>query len=541
MNKDHMKQDAALPLAASQPQYREETVDSVDPGRCYLSGLCGGRETATLLEPGETLLKRFTIESCLGRGRFASVYLAYDDVRSTQVALKVVPLASESTAHRAMREIRLNCEVSEYKHVIRIHDMHPTMHKGIVLLLISMEYAEGGSLRDWLIKNKDDFRTRQCDGVDFFMQACRGVLALHDAGIVHGDLKPENLLLTKRTLKVSDLGLSRNLHDMTTFCHEQPLVGACGTPVYMSPEQFLAAHPDDVDFRSDIYSLGVILLEICHPHCRAPFGGSYEQLRELHLHMSVSMPEGLPANIARAISRCLQKNPADRYQSVSDLINDLSGNLERDDGRANEDATARQADKQIVQTWEHACQSVEEGDLTKASRFCEQILNVSPEHENARRMLEDIRGRYERTQRAYQTIERSIGYQPLAALSALLSQAVETYPDHPDGVFVQTQLLTIAEQYKTVIGEGAAAIAQGRLHGALASFERAQQLNPGLPVIVEVIDFVRDVRHQVETTRATIDAAIEQGDRQKAMLLAIELDRYIEQIRSLVSNCGYLE
>jgi len=82
-------------------------------------------------------------------------------------------------------------------------------------------------------------------------------------------------------------------------------------------------------------------------------------------------------------------------------------------------------------------------------------------------------------------------YQPLDGLSALLVQATETYPDHPDGPLVQTQLLTIAEQYKAVVREGTAAIAQGRFDGALASFERAQQLNPGLPIIVEAIDFVR--------------------------------------------------
>jgi serine/threonine-protein kinase len=496
-----------------------------------------------LLEPGEMLLKRFRIESCLGKGRFASVYSARDDVRSTRVALKVVPLASESSARRAMREIRLNCEVSEYRHVIRIHDMHPTMHKGVALLLISMEHAAGGSLRDWLMLNREDVQKRQSDGIGLFLQACSGVKVLHDAGIVHGDLKPENLLLTRSALKVSDLGLSRNLYDLNTtaLCQEQHLPDFCGTPIYMSGEQFMAAHPDDVDFRSDMYSLGVILFEICHPRCRPPFGGSYDRLRELHLHMPISIPEGLPANTARVISRCLQKNPADRYPSVSDLVDDLRGSLDRDDGPADEGEATRRVEEQLVQTWEHACQSVEEGNLTKASRCCEQILNVSPEHEDAKRMLEDIRSRYARTRRAYQTIDRSIGCQPLATLSALLAQAVETYPDHPDGALVQTQLLTIAEEYKTVINEGTAAMAQGRLHGAQASFERAQQLNPGLPVIVEVIDFIRDVKRQVETTRASIDAALEQGNQQRAMLLATELDRYIDQIRSLGSNCRCLE
>jgi len=521
----------------------EQTANFKDPRKYYLSGLCNRDGSQISLQPGETLLKRFTIESCLGRGRFATVYLARDDVRSTQVALKVALLASESAARRATCEIRLNSEVSEYNNVIRIHDMHPAMYKGVVLLLISMEYAEDGSLRDWLVENRDDVRRRQSDGIELFMQVCHGVLALHNAGIVHRDLKPENLLRARGILKVSDLGLSRNLHDIhvSSLCGEEHGTEPCGTPAYMSPEQFLAAHPDDIDFRSDIYALGIILFEICHPRCRPPFGGPYEQLRECHLHMSVSVPEGLQANITRVISKCLQKNPSDRYQSVSDLTNDLLGNLDRDDSRVDENATARKVDEQIVQTWEHACQSVAEGDLAEAARCCKQILNISPEHDDARCMLDDIQNRYERAQRSYQMIERSIGYQPLDGLSAILTHATEMYPDHPDGHLVQTQLLTIAEQYRSVINEGIVAIGQDRLQGALASFERARQLNPGLPIIVEVIDFVRNVKHQVETTQAIIDAAMEQGNQQKAMFLASELDRYVEQIRSMVTNCMNLE
>ena len=543
MSRDHTEQNTPARWEDDECRDCEQTVNFEDPRKYYLSGLCNREGSQILLQPGERLLKRFTIESCLGRGRFASVYLARDDVRSTQVALKVVPLASESAARRAMHEIKLNSEVSEYKHVIHIHDMHPAMHKGVVLLLISMEHAQDGSLRDWLVENKDDFRTRRSVGIDLFMQACRGVMALHNAGIVHGDLKPENLLRVKGVLKVSDLGLSRNLHDihLSSACCEEHLAEPCGTPAYMSPEQFLAAHPDDVDFRSDIYALGIMLFEICHPRCRPPFGGSYEQLRERHLHMSVSVPEGLQANIARAISKCLQKNPADRYQCVSDLINDLLGNLSRDDGAPDEDATARNVDQQILPIWERACQSVEKGDLARAARCCKQILSVSPEHDDAKCMLDDIQGRYERAQRSYQMIERSIGYQPLDGLSALLAHATEMYPDHPDGHLVQTQLLTIAEQYRAVISEGIVGIGQGRFQGALASFERAQQLNPGLPIIVEAIDFVRSVKHQAETTRALIDAALEQGNQQKAMFLATELDRYVEQIRSMVTGNIYSE
>lgn len=509
----------------------------------YLSGPCDGMHSQVRLQPGEILLKRFTIESCLGTGRFGRVYLARDDVRSAQVALKVTPLASECAAHRALCEIKLNSAVSEYKHVIRIHDMHPAMHKGVVLLIISMEYADHGSLRDWLMERRDNIRTRRSEGVDLFVQACWGVRVLHSAGIVHGDLKPENLLRVGGDLKVSDLGLSRDLHDTdvsSTGARESD-APSCGTPAYMSPEQFLAAHPDDVDFRSDVYALGILLFEICHPRCRPPFGGSYAQLRERHLHMSVSLPEGLETHLVRVIARCLQKRPADRYQDVSDLLADLSDTGDEKSTAADHDATPETVDEQVLPIWEHACQSVEQGDLAVAARCCDRILRIAPEHSDAKYMLDDIQGRYEQARRSYQAIERNIGYQTLDGLSVLLAQAVETYPNHPEGSVVQTQLLTIAEQYRDVISEGIVAIGQKRLGGAVACFERARQLNPGLPVIAEGIDYVKNAAHQVEMTRALIDSALEQGDQPRAMYLARTLDQYVEEISSTVLEELYRE
>jgi serine/threonine-protein kinase len=504
----------------------------------YLSKpYCEGGSTAAL-RAGERLLDRFTIESCLGRGRLSTVYLASDTMRSTKVALKVVTVTSETIANQFKREIDLYSRVVDHSHVIRVYDIHSAAYAGTVLLLVSMEYADGGSFRQWLMAYKDDIHGRQSEGVSLFRQICQGVKALHDVGIAHLDLKPENLLSVRGVMKVSDLDLSRCVHNIQVSSHSYSQNDSdClrGTPTYMSPEQFMAPHPDDVDHISDVYSLGVILFETCHTKCRTPFGGSYPQLRERHLHMSAPALEHVGVNIARVVSRCLQKNPADRYRSVSELVEDLEGRLSTQDCHNLEDSTKGCSSEQVRELWEQACQLVETGNLNGVGRLCNQILGISPEHDDAKCMIEEIQNRYQKAQQFYKTIERGIGCRSLDELSALLWEAVGVYPNHPDGHLVQTQLLSVARQYRNAMCEGITAIGSGCWQEALAYFERARQLNPGLPAIAHVIDFVSQVIRHTDTARANIDAALEQRNRRKALSLARGLDEYVEEIRGLVS------
>jgi len=510
-------------------------MDGDSGNRYYLTQPYQGGGFTVDLRPGEKLLERFTIESPLGRGSLGAVYLARDGLRSEKVALKVVPIGSESAADSLQQEMELNARVVEYSHVLRVHDVHAATYGGTALLVVSMEYADGGSLREWLCHHRDDLAQRQSEGLAFFKQACRGVQALHQAGIVHGDLKPENLLFRHGVLKVSDLSLSRCLHSLQVSRPrdappESP--GLLGTPAYMSPEQLMAAHPDDVDLRSDIYALGILLFEICHPRCRPPFGGSYEQLRERHLHTPAPRLEDARPDVARVVARCLQKDPADRYESVLELLADLEGKLDVAAAGGPEDAGEQQRAEQVEGLWDRACQLIEAGDLTAAGRYCSQILRLVPEHEDARSMLEEIQGRSQKAQRFYNTIERGIGYQSLDELSALLREAVGVYPDHEEGHLVQVRLQSIAREYKQVMHGGVAAVGEGHWQEALSDLERARQLNPGFPAIVHWIDFVREAKQQIEETRAAIDTALSQRNHPQALSLARRLDEYVEQIKA---------
>ena len=473
----------------------KKTVDTNEKGKCtgcghqldfannkyYLSEPYSGQSLTVDLKPGQKLLDRFTIKTCLGRGNSSTVYLASDSMRSIEVALKVAIVDSDSVAEQLRQEIDLHAKVVDYSHVIRVYDIHSAVYGGASLLLVSMEYANGASFRHWLVAGKNNIQKRRSQGLSFFTQACCGVQSLHDVGIAHLDLKPENLLFVDGTVKVSDLGLSRHIHNIrvNTNTHSRDnLESSPGTPAYMSPEQFLAPHPDDIDFRSDIYSLGVILFEICHIRCRPPFGGTYQQLRQRHLQVLAPGLEDVKANINRVVAKCLQKNPINRYATVRDVVDVLEGKTE----------VKPQTNKQIDEMWLRACNLMDASKLNDAVKLCRQILSISSEHTNAKHMLNEIQEKFLQAQQCYRTIERGIGHKSLDELLGLLTEAVDIYPDHPDGRLVQSQLLSTVRQYEKAMDEGAKAAGSGHWKIAQASFHRAKKINPFLPSIAQLIE-----------------------------------------------------
>ena len=504
-----------------------------DTGSCgytyYVSEPSYGCDPVGDLVQGQRLAGRFTVKSCLGRGSLGTVYLAYDDLRSIDVALKVVPVTSDQITCQLGHEIRQSSMVANYEHVIHVYDIHNDRRGGLDLLLISMEYADG-SLRQWLTHNRHNVVRRRTEGVAYILQACKGLQALHQAGILHLDLKSENLLLVRGVLKVADFGLSRCIEAIGRNGDTSVDMGEkswAGTPAYMSPEQLMPACAGRVGVRSDIYSMGAILFETCSEQCEPPFVGSYEQIREAHLHMPAPQIGDVEAHVVRAISRSLQKDPADRYADVSRLIDELEGRDSAQDGSPEN----TQGIQETEQLWSQACEFVQLGNLNSAGRICTEILDMCPEHSDARYLLQDIQNRFEQARQFYATVRDGIGRRPLARLLTLLAAAVETYPDHPEGQLVQTELISVTEDNELVMRNAVAALRQGHWQVALTYFERAGQFNPGQPAVAQAITFVKEVQRQIQTARANIDAAIEQGNGEKALLLARNLDQYIERAR----------
>jgi eukaryotic-like serine/threonine-protein kinase len=283
-------------------------------------------ESGIILSNGEKLLNRFIIKKSLGRGGFGAVYLAEDGERKQDIALKVVTTnvgQAEMAAMQIRNELTLRDKINDFTHIIRTYDIHIVdAYKGLSLILMPMEYAEGNSFRNFLTANKRDDENRRKEGVDLFKQACKGVKAIHDAGLVHCDLKPENILICKdhkrqTVAKVSDFGISRNV-DQWSMNQAAVIQSSLGTPYYMSPEQVKTARQKDIDGRADIYALGVILFEILDGD--PPFDGTADEVRKKHLEMKPPKLKGIDEEYVRAVYTCLEKDPEKRYQGIEELI-----------------------------------------------------------------------------------------------------------------------------------------------------------------------------------------------------------------------------
>ncbi|MCC6645775.1 MAG: serine/threonine protein kinase [Polyangiaceae bacterium] len=274
-----------------------------------------------VLSPGAVLSGRFRVERVLGQGGMGVVVAAHHLQLDRRVALKfLLPEAvkSEVVLARFLREARTAARL-QGEHVARVIDVG-TLDEGTPFLV--MEYLEGRDLADTL---KLRGALPQDEAVTYVLQACEALAEAHAAGIVHRDLKPANLFLARRpdgtaAVKVLDFGISKaSMYDSVdaALTRESAMMGS---PAYMSPEQLRSAR--DVDHRTDVWSLGVVLYELLTG--RVVFDAA--TLPDLHVQILSAAPSSvrvrrpeLPPLLDGVVMRCLEKDPARRFSSVADL------------------------------------------------------------------------------------------------------------------------------------------------------------------------------------------------------------------------------
>ncbi|HJT88752.1 MAG TPA: tetratricopeptide repeat protein, partial [Bryobacteraceae bacterium] len=269
------------------------------------------------LQPGTSFAARYRIEGLLGEGGMGSVYKAYDTELGRTVALKLVrpELASSPQAMQRFKQELLLASKISHKNILRIHDLGDT--NGIKF--ITMAFVEGADLASVLEKAG---RLPLERTLKFTRQLCAALDAAHSEGVVHRDLKPQNVLIDAAdNVYVTDFGLAKSLEPEATMMTRTGQI--LGTPRYMSPEQVEAK---DVDHRSDLYSLGLILYEMATDEL--PFRGEstlqlmYQRVAEPPKDPRTARPD-LPAYLANIILKCLEKDPAKRYQSAREILADL--------------------------------------------------------------------------------------------------------------------------------------------------------------------------------------------------------------------------
>ena len=264
---------------------------------------------------------RFAIQGVLGSGGMGEVYLARDTKLKRLVALKRIASHLRDNPEYRRRFSNEAERVSQLNHrcIVQIYDV---LEDGADVFLI-MEYVEGTTLKERIgIINVEEF-------LSVARQSAEALALAHQNGILHCDIKPENILITPSgEVKILDFGLAKNLphrdQDGVTLTSGPTRSGVfCGTPAYMAPEIFYERTPDH---RADAFSLGVVLYELwsgCHPF-RSPttIETANRVLNDSPALLGDLVP-GTPVELDRAIQKCLSKDPVDRYQDTQELVVNL--------------------------------------------------------------------------------------------------------------------------------------------------------------------------------------------------------------------------
>ena len=267
------------------------------------------------LQPGHVLGGRYEILDLLGQGGMGAVYKARDREVDREVALKVI--RPELTGHpdivrRFKQELILARQVT-HKNVVRIFDLGEA--EGAKF--ISMEYVDGRDLRS-LLAERGKFKPEEAVGI--IEQVCHALEAAHTAGVIHRDLKPQNIMVDKQgRVAVMDFGIARSME--SSGLTQTGLL--MGTPEYMSPEQ---AKGEEVDSRSDLFSLGIIFYELLtgqSPYAATtPTASLVKRIQERAVPPAKLDP-AIPKFVSDIVVRCLEIDPQRRYASALEIVRDL--------------------------------------------------------------------------------------------------------------------------------------------------------------------------------------------------------------------------
>lgn len=280
---------------------------------------------------GDILADKYRVERVLGAGGMGVVVQATHLELQEKVAVKFLhpeALESPEAAARFLREARVAVKIRS-ENVARVIDVG-RLDNGAPYMV--MEYLEGEDLAAQIQRGALPVAT----AADYVIQACAAMAEAHKAGVVHRDLKPANLFVVQRSdgsavVKVLDFGISKLSVPDLSEAGLTKTATMMGSPFYMSPEQMRSAR--DVDVRTDIWALGVILFELLT--ASNAFGGT--SLPELVANIMTSSPRDLgklrpevPEELRAIVFRCLEKDPEKRFQTVADLAQALAPYAGRD-------------------------------------------------------------------------------------------------------------------------------------------------------------------------------------------------------------------
>ena len=314
-------------LAAADPELRGEVEsllaqDSSKTGALdqpARAGLAGPDSAVTVITPG-VQIGPYKIEGLLGAGGMGEVFRAVDTKFNRPVAIKFLSaeLADAAARRRFQREAQMASSLN-HPHILTVHDAGDFEGRQYLVT----EFVDGGTLKTWAKQEKRAWRQT----AELLTGVADGLATAHAAGILHRDIKPDNILVAKNGYaKLADFGLAKlqepaDPDGTRTLTEGRTRPGVLmGTIPYMSPEQ---ASGGAVDSRSDIFSFGVVLYETLGGE--RPFTGTtdLEVLQNVIHATPQPLPQTVPAGLRNLVEKALESDPADRYQSMRELAVDL--------------------------------------------------------------------------------------------------------------------------------------------------------------------------------------------------------------------------
>ncbi len=273
-----------------------------------------GEEVPTL-PPGTVLASRYQIIQTLGVGGMGAVYKAFDRQLTRVVALKTIlpELSSTPLALRRLKQEVLLAQQVVHKNVVRIFDIG----EDGATKFITMDFIEGTDLKNQIGQRG---KLPAQEAVAIIRQVCQGLETAHGAGVVHRDLKPQNIMVQQdghalvMDFGIAHSGQSKGMTQTGAFV---------GTPEYMSPEQ---ARAEEVDARSDIFSLGLIFYEMLTGklpfHAKTMLEMMYVRTKERAIPPA-EIEQSVPKGANEIVVKCLEIDPKDRYHSITEILTDL--------------------------------------------------------------------------------------------------------------------------------------------------------------------------------------------------------------------------
>lgn len=275
-----------------------------------------------MVKDGIVLGKRYAVLSKIGAGGMADVYKGRDQMLNRYVAIKVLKREYKEDAN-FVRKFRSEAQAAAgliHPNVVNVYDVGED--RGLYYMV--MELVEGITLKEYIERKG---RLSHKETISIAIQMCSGIGAAHKAEIIHRDIKPQNIIISKDgKVKVTDFGIAKALSSNTVSTN------AMGSVHYTSPEQARGGFSDQ---RSDIYSIGITLFEMVTG--RVPFDGATTvEVAMKHLQQEITPPSELvpevPYSLEQIIMKCTQKSPERRYSSTMELIQDLKHSLVDPDG-----------------------------------------------------------------------------------------------------------------------------------------------------------------------------------------------------------------